>query len=99
MSYPTLRRIRATQRQSSGRYAAGGAPGLCHATRPKCAKGCAHELRKDDALTKVRGSTNTTKACLPSLKESTEFVEDDVVEAGLVRGVKDRKLPQTRAEW
>ena len=36
-----------------GRYAAGGTPGLCHATRPKCAKGCAHELRKDDALTKT----------------------------------------------
>ena len=59
MSYPTLRRIRASQRQFSGRYAAGGAPGLCHATRPKCAKGCAHELRKDD-----RGGTNVNMAAI-----------------------------------
>ena len=57
---PTLRRIRATQRQFSGRYAAGGAPGLCHATRPKCAKGCAHELCKDD-----RGGTRALSSMVP----------------------------------
>ena len=92
ISYPTPRRINVTYRHFRGRNGPRTAPGLCHTTRPKCAKGCAHELRKDDLWERSRAASSALRPAGPPGAGYRGTADDRDIRVNQPRGFPEERV-------